>query len=74
MMRVKEVKVFEAFSVGELERYINNYLSENRNLSIMDIKYDVYEEDISEEFSDLEEGEKVKENRFSALILIGEEL
>lgn len=75
MHRIKKTKLFEAFSQEELETYINQYLKKNLNETIVDIKYiDVYEKDISEEFLDLHEKGKTKEDIFSAVLLFGEEL
>ncbi|MBO0587988.1 hypothetical protein [Sporosarcina sp. E16_8] len=72
MLRVIKVQLLEAFSPGELEGETNNYSKYNKNQIIIDVKYDVYETDISPEF--IEEDGKTTEKRHSALLLIGEEV
>ncbi|MFP3356746.1 hypothetical protein R0K17_05235 [Planococcus sp. SIMBA_143] len=75
MHRIKKTKLFQAYSQEELETYINQHLKDNLNETIVDIKYiDVYEKDISEEFLDLHEEGKTKEEIFSAVLLFGEEI
>ena len=75
MYKIKKTKLFQAFSLEELETYINNYLEEKANEAIVDIKYiNVYERDISPEFLDLHEDGKTKEEIFSAILLFGEEI
>ncbi|MFP3361444.1 hypothetical protein R0K17_29490, partial [Planococcus sp. SIMBA_143] len=73
--RIKKTKLFQAYSQEELETYINQHRKDNLNETIVDIKYiDVYEKDISEEFLDLHEEGKTKEESFSAVLLFGEEI
>lgn len=72
MYRVKKVKVLEAQDNEWLEREINNYIKQNRNEEIMDIKYTVFERDVEPQFRDNTDGDK--EIIYSALILVGEEV
>ena len=72
MLKVKKVDALEAFSFNELETYINDYIAINSRHIVMDIKYNVTEMDISPEH--LEEDGPTREVRYSALILIGEEI
>lgn len=74
MHRINEVKVYEGITVDMLETEINRFIQSNRNLNIVDIKYVVYEVDIEPVYLDSIEDGKTKENRYSAMILIGEEI
>lgn len=75
MYRVKKTKLIQAFSIEELEGYINQYLDKNANQTIVDVKIiNPYERDISPEFLDLEEDGKTREEIFTAMLLFGEEI
>lgn len=71
MHKVTKVKILEGVTNEMLESVINRYLDSNKNEVVVDVKYIVYETDVDEEF--LDDVEDERENRFSALLIFGEE-
>ncbi|KAB8139279.1 hypothetical protein F9U64_01250 [Gracilibacillus oryzae] len=72
MHRANKVVIIEGIDADMLEQEVNKYLSKNRNLEVVDIKYVVYDADVSPEF--IEDVGKDKEVRYSAMLIIGEEV
>lgn len=74
MYKITKTKLFEAFSFGDLEGYINNHLQNNPSDFIIDIKFlNMYERDTQEEFLDLNENGETTDKIFSAVLIYGEE-
>lgn len=72
LLRVRKVQIVEAFTASELQDEINGYIERNRNENIIDIKINIYEAVVPEEFWDGSETSVPTQDRHSALLLIGE--
>ncbi|AHN24481.1 hypothetical protein [Lysinibacillus varians] len=70
MAKIKKVEFIEAFSAYSLRDFINEYLEKNPRENVVDIKFNVYLEEIDPVH--LEEDEDPKQNRFGAFLLIGD--
>lgn len=74
MLRVKKVQVVEALSAEELQDEINSYIERNKNETVMDIKINIYVTDLPEELWEEDYLVIPKEERHSAMLIIGEEI